>query len=233
VGGQHIHAELRQTWLPYYPDNLRLERLEMVRRYCLNNLNHIPPYLARGLYFQSFNRLYHALGEFLEALFIARSVYPIAYDKWVREQVVEILGLPELYPQLVRLLEIEHLESAEIGEKGAALRGLLEQYIPRTWYHGSPLELETLRAGSTITQQRELARVFAHKPAVVALDGQPGVYNLQHNGVEPGLLYAVEGVRPEDVSPHPRSSMPAGLENLTHRDLPLRLLGPVAIARKV
>ena len=60
--GGAYYAELRQTWLPYYAESLRLERLEMVRRYCLNNLNHIPPYLERGLYFQSFNRLYHALG---------------------------------------------------------------------------------------------------------------------------------------------------------------------------
>ena len=36
------------------------------------------------------------------------------------------------------------------------------------WYHGSPLQLKRLRAGSTITQDRDLARVFSHKPSLVS-----------------------------------------------------------------
>jgi hypothetical protein len=102
----------------------------MVRRYCLNNLDHIPPYVGRGLYFQAFNRLYHALGEFLQALFIHRRVYPIAYDKWVREQIVDILGLPDLYPQLVHLLEIQSFESDEMIGKATQLRRLWDEYLP-------------------------------------------------------------------------------------------------------
>ncbi len=87
-------GQLKGQWLPYYDEELRRERLEMVHRYCLNNLHHIPGYIARGLFFQSFHRLWHAYGEFLQALFISRRVYPIAYDKWVREQLEEILELP-------------------------------------------------------------------------------------------------------------------------------------------
>jgi len=34
----------------------------------------------------------------------------------------------------------------------------------KPWYHGSPLKLDVLRAGSTMTQWRDLARVFSHKP---------------------------------------------------------------------
>ncbi len=121
-------AALKAQWLPYYDEALRRTRLTDVLRFCLNNLDHIPLYVRRGLYFQSFNRLYDALREFLQALFIARGVYPIAYDKWIKEQVVDILGLPELYPQLTHLLEIPHFESDEIARKAELLRALVEEY---------------------------------------------------------------------------------------------------------
>jgi len=42
--------------------------------------------------------------------------------------VVETLGLPDLYPQLVSLLEVHRLESDELIEKATALRGLLGAY---------------------------------------------------------------------------------------------------------
>jgi predicted nucleotidyltransferase len=123
-------AQLQRTWLPYYPEALRCERLKMVRHYCLNNLHHIPLYLERGLYFQSFDRLYNAYREFLQAVFISHRVYPIAYNKWIREQIVEILNLPELYKRLPRLFEIKHFESPEIGEKASEVEQLLERYAP-------------------------------------------------------------------------------------------------------
>jgi len=120
---------LKELWLPYYGEDLRRERLAMVRRCCFNNLDHIPPFVERGLYFQSFNRFYDAFREFLQALFISHRTYPIAYDKWIREQVEEILGLPDLYQQLPRLLEIEHFESQEIAQKAEELRHLWQTYV--------------------------------------------------------------------------------------------------------
>ncbi len=119
---------LKREWLPYYSEELRQNRLEMVRWYCLNNLNHIEPYARRGLYFQCFNRFYDAYREFLQALFIQRRTYPIAYDKWIREQVVEILGMPYLYEMLPHLFEIQHFESLEIVEKARILRQLVDEY---------------------------------------------------------------------------------------------------------
>ncbi len=104
-------AALHGRWLPYYAEALRAERLEAARKYCRNDLDHIPLYVARGLHFQSLSRLWNAFREFLQALFISRRVYPIAYDKWIREQVVEILGLEPLYRELVGLFEIPRLES--------------------------------------------------------------------------------------------------------------------------
>jgi predicted nucleotidyltransferase len=121
-------AHLKRRWLPYYDEDLRQQRLCLVRQYCLNNLNHIPLYLERGLYFQSFDRLYNAYREFLQALFIACRTYPIAYNKWIHEQIVDILGMPELYARLVHLLEIKEFESTEMAVKAVEVEQLLEEY---------------------------------------------------------------------------------------------------------
>jgi hypothetical protein len=123
-------AALREQWLPYYPEPLRLARLAEARKFCVNNLDHIPLFVERGLYFQSLGRLWHAFQEFLQALFTMRRTYPIAYDKWVREQVEEILGLPDLYRQLPPLFEFSRFESRDIVASAAALRRLLDQFAP-------------------------------------------------------------------------------------------------------
>ena len=61
--------QLQSQWLPYYGEDLRLSRLAMVREACARDLEAIPFYLNRGLYFQAFDRLYKAFQEFLQALF--------------------------------------------------------------------------------------------------------------------------------------------------------------------
>jgi predicted nucleotidyltransferase len=129
--GTRYFSELRHQWLPYYEETLRHARLKMVRHHCLNNLHHIPLYVERGLYFQAFDRLYNAYREFLQALFIAQRTYPIAYNKWIREQVVEILGLPDLYAELPHLLEIPNLQSTATAQKAKRIEQLLEEYAPR------------------------------------------------------------------------------------------------------
>jgi len=128
--GSDYLTQLKGQWLPYYNEDLRKQRLDKVRWYCLNNLHHIPLYIERGLYFQSFDRLYNSYREFLQALFIARRTYPIAYNKWIREQVEEILELPELYAELSHLFEIKQFESDEIAEKAQEIEELLEKYAP-------------------------------------------------------------------------------------------------------
>ena len=106
--------------------------------------------------------------------------------------------------------------------------------VHKTWFHGSPFRIQVLSPGSTITQDEELARAFSHKPPIVSLEDDftlsPGLPRIRHNGKEPGLLYRVdEDISPEDVYPHPNSSMAPGLEWLTRRPLKLLLIGPVAI----
>jgi len=97
----------------------------------------------------------------------------------------------------------------------------------QTWYHGSPYELTVIRAGSTITRDRDLARVFSHKPPIVSMsDGG----SLRHTGTMPGYLYRIaEPVAAEDVYPHPNSSMPPGAEWLTRRELCVALIGPTSV----
>jgi hypothetical protein len=101
--------------------------------------------------------------------------------------------------------------------------------FPPEWFHGSPLRLAVLTAGSTITPVYDLARVFSHKPSLVSIDEVGGELRLEHNGLQAGWLYRVLDVREEDVHPHPTSSMPEGLEWLTCRDLALELIGAVEI----
>jgi predicted nucleotidyltransferase len=124
----HYWEDLRQEWLPFYSEPLRKERLAMVRMYCVKDLNHIPLYIERNLFFQSFDRLYNAYRQFLQALFISRRTYPISYNKWIREQVEDILGLPELYQQITHLFEIRHFESREMIDKGKEIEELLEKF---------------------------------------------------------------------------------------------------------
>lgn len=127
--GSHRFYELQARWLPYYDEHLRAERLSATRAFCHYALDHIEPYVERGLYFQAFDRLYYALQGFLQGLFISQRRYPIAYNKWIREQVEEVLGLPELYRQLPGLLEIQALESHQLVEKAQRLRELTATYL--------------------------------------------------------------------------------------------------------
>jgi predicted nucleotidyltransferase len=113
--------DLKAVWLPYYAEDLRQERLTMVRQACHYDLDHIAFYVSRQLYCQAFDRLYKAFQEFLQALFIARRTYPLAYNKWIREQIEDRLGLPELYTQLPQVLEVNRLESSDVLSKHKSL----------------------------------------------------------------------------------------------------------------
>ena len=98
------------------------------------------------------------------------------------------------------------------------------------WYHGSPLELTTIRQGSSVTQNVELARAFSHKPTLVCVsdDGQ-----VKHNGTTQGYLYAIaEEVKPGDLTPHPRTTMGPGAEWLTTRELRVQLLCSTEVAAR-
>lgn len=124
--------QLRAEWLPYYGDPLRTERLDASRWFILDcNLARIPWLLDRNLYFQAFDRFQRAFQGFLLGLHIARRTYPIAYNKWIREQIVANLGLPDVYEQLPKLFEIHPFESRALEAKADELRRLAERYVVR------------------------------------------------------------------------------------------------------
>jgi predicted nucleotidyltransferase len=116
---------LQKKWLPYYNEELRLQRLEMTRNACNYDLDHIPFFIKRELYFQAFDILCKAFQEYLQTLFIANKTYPIAYNKWIKEQIVEWLNKPDLYLRLPPILSISNIESNEINNKAKMLRKLL------------------------------------------------------------------------------------------------------------
>ena len=91
-----------------------------------------------------------------------------------------------------------------------------------TWFHGSPLELEVLRKGSSITQIEKLAQAFSTKPSMVSVfdDGK-----IKHNGKSKGRVYRViDMVTADDISEHPRSTMKKGWEWITKKEFKLEFL---------
>jgi hypothetical protein len=72
-----------------------------------------------------------------------------------------------------------------------------------------------------------VARVFSHKPPIVSI-GDDGA--IRHTGTTPGYLYRIdEPLGPEDITPHPRTTMQPGLEWLTRRQVRLTLIGPTEV----
>ena len=112
------------------------------------NLERVNAGVARNLYFHAFDKLYHAFQEFLQALFIARRVYPIAYDKWIHEQVSGWLGLPQLYARLPAILEVRDLESDELCGRARELLELLEVWARPDALAGRSESVSCLRSGS-------------------------------------------------------------------------------------
>ena len=117
--------ELKQQWLPYYEDDLRVKRLSAVKSACNYDLDHIPLLIKRELYFHAFYILTEAFRKYLQAIFMTNKTYPISYNKWIREQIVKWLNKPGVYPKLLPILSISNIESNEISEKAIMLRELL------------------------------------------------------------------------------------------------------------
>jgi Nucleotidyltransferase domain len=124
--GAHFE-QLQKKWLPYYNEELRFQRLIMTRNACNYDLDHIPFFIKRSLYFQAFDILCKAFREYLQTLFITNRTYPIAYNKWIKEQIIKWLCKPSLYPKLSPILSVSNIESDEINEKAIMLRELLNK----------------------------------------------------------------------------------------------------------
>ncbi len=102
----------------------------------------------------------------------------------------------------------------------------------KTWYHGSPLKLDKLLIGSTVTPVIELARAFSHKPQQLSMEvvgeGADRKVIIDHNGKEFGYLYRVIIDEPDtDIKQHPASGLAPGEEVLTTRELPVEFMDEV------
>ena len=126
--GAHFR-HLQAHWLPYYDEELRLRRAQMVRAACADDLDRASFYVERRLPFAAFDYLCKAFREFLQAVFIARATYPLSYTKWIQDQVSEMLAMPDLYRELPSLLSVSDLERAEVGEKILKLRQMLNLWV--------------------------------------------------------------------------------------------------------
>ena len=94
-----------------------------------------------------------------------------------------------------------------------------------------------LRAGSSITQNRGVAKAFSHRPSKVAMtysgDGEPQIddWNVKHDGITSGFLYVVsDEIAPDDVGPHPHPANASRFEWLTNREMNLKLIEKTAVA---
>lgn len=91
-----------------------------------------------------------------------------------------------------------------------------------TWYHGSQQKLTTLRVESSITQNRNVAKAFSHRPSLLT---QSEGGTVKHDGVTPGYLYIVaDEIGPDDVYPHSHPVNLTRWEWLTNRELTLKLV---------
>jgi len=99
------------------------------------------------------------------------------------------------------------------------------------WYHGSDKIFSELRAGSTITQWRELAEAFSHQPDMLGYEDDG---TITHNGTAKGYLYIVDEpvAVGEDIEQHPRTTMDENAEFLTKRPLRVRMIGEIPVQRE-
>ena len=97
-----------------------------------------------------------------------------------------------------------------------------------SWYHGSNKVFDVLKEGSTITQWRQLAEAFSHKPTILAIDDDNTIF---HNGKEYGYLYIIDEPIEidKDIYAHPNTTMDKGLEFLTKRKLNVKMVEEIGL----
>lgn len=96
------------------------------------------------------------------------------------------------------------------------------------WYHGSPLLLSELREGSTITQWKELAEAFSHKPTQLEYNEEG---HIRHDGKKQGYLFMIEESVQigKDICPHPGTTMDKNAEFLTKRPLKIKMIAKTIV----
>jgi hypothetical protein len=87
------------------------------------------------------------------------------------------------------------------------------------WYHGSPLKIDFLKKGGSITKNKQLAIAFSYKPAYVSVNDDGSI---EHNGNIKGILYKInEKIDSNDIEKHPACLQDDPWEYITKRELKL------------
>jgi predicted nucleotidyltransferase len=119
---------LKQKYLPFYNDRLRNARLKGTAEEFSYKIWKTRWLAKRGEYFSALEALLEAQQIFLQHLFIKERKYPIDYTKWLKDQCSEILAVPELYQELLSIInEIELTENC-IVQKSKMLEKLFRRY---------------------------------------------------------------------------------------------------------
>ena len=100
----------------------------------------------------------------------------------------------------------------------------------RTWYHGSQERLTRLCVGSSITQNKDVARAFSHRPSLLSVSNEG---TIKHDGTVSGYLYVVsEAVKAEGVYLHPHPANVDRWEWVTKRELSVELIELTQVKEK-
>lgn len=118
----------RRQFLPYFSEDVREAKLMAVEGDFWHNIRTVREMADRGLLFHGVERTYFAFKYLLQTLFLRQGKYPIDYMKHVREQVVEILGLPELLPELEKAFDFGTLSPEGLRSRADHLADLFRRF---------------------------------------------------------------------------------------------------------
>jgi hypothetical protein len=118
------YDELKEKYLPFYDDELRKIRLAGTRKEFAYKVWKIKWLADRGEYLSSLEALLEAQRIFLQYLFIKKRKYPIDYVKWIKDQCSQILQMPDLYRELVSVVDGIELTKKGLTKKADILERL-------------------------------------------------------------------------------------------------------------
>lgn len=122
-------AQLRARFLPYYEEGLANKRAARLRQVTVNHAHRVRRGLSRGSLFDAAERLRMGVQSFLAGVFVCRRVYPVDYAKWVEQQIIGLLGLPELLPPLRELFDVGPLDPERLRARADALEALAGEWL--------------------------------------------------------------------------------------------------------
>jgi len=122
------YEQLKERYLPFYDEGMREVRLQATTAEFRYKTWKARWLAERGEHTAALYSLLEAQRIFMQHLFIKERKYPIDYVKWLGEQCEEILQMPDLYHELMSVLEGINLTLEGIGERVALLEALFGKY---------------------------------------------------------------------------------------------------------